>query len=554
MKLLNDAGQAFTRAKQAMQERVFENPATPLSDPASWLLKMFGGPTESGVSVTEESAMRMSTVGACISLVSETVAQLPLNMYERKSDKEKAIVREHPIHYLLHNQPNDLMTSFSWRESMQSHAMGWGNNYSVIARAGDRPVALMPLLPDRTRPTLSNGRLKYETILPDGTLAHFDMRDMLHVPAFSSNGLVGVSPVRKYAETIGLAMAAQNFGARFYANGTHLGGVLTTDQVVDPDEAKAAGQRFKESFSGSDNSHKVAVLGNGLKLEKIGIAPNDAQFLETRKFQRTEICGIYKVPPHMVGDLDKSAFSNITEQSIQYVRYAVVPWLTRWEQELNRKLFPDPSDRMRFYVKFELAALLRGTPKERAEFYHYGIHDGWLNRNKARDFEDLNPEEGLDEYLVPLNMTGSDGLIVDDDGSQDNGTADDRSLAPRRTVAARTALTDVQIFAPLIERFAAQLVNADEKVALRGASNDTLDASIARWSVDCCAFAERHLEPLQKTMSAAGLPASGLVAAVVDYVQPRRTITSEGAEALPVIKVSDIEQVIYKWVSENHES
>lgn len=498
-----------------------------LAAPTSWLVDMLGGGrSKSGVTVNEQTAMRMTTVWACITLVSETVAQLPLNLYERKGDK-KQIARNHPVYYLLTKQPNPFMTSFQFRETKQAHAMGWGNACSVIVRKNGKPIALLPLMPNVTRVDNQGGKLRYVSQLPSGEMAIFEPEDILHIPAMAFDGIRGISPIRQHAESIGLALAAQEFGARFYADGAHMGGILTSDKKIDPADAKAAGKRFRKAYSGLDKSHSVAVLGEGLKFERTGIPPVEAQFLDTRKFQRSEVASIYKIPPHMIGDLEKSSFNNITEQSIQYVRYAVAPWLRRWEEELNRKFFPSPSDRLRYYFKFELDALLRGTPEERSAFYKDGINDGWLSRNEVRGKEDMNPEPGLDNFLVPMNM---------------------EQLGEKKKGKTERSKPDVSVFQPLIRRFAEQLQNADEKACLRGAKQGNTEKAVNTWRSGISEFVSRHLDAAAATMEGAGVNANGLTAAVAVHIEEMRTIGDAGVEALPAVSADAVEKFMMNWL------
>lgn len=495
-----------------------------LSNPAGWFTEMFSTRTRSGLAVNEKAAMRMTTVWSCITLVSETVAQLPINLYERDGNKKTA-VHLHPAGYLLKHQPNPWQTSFQFRETSHARTMGWGNSYSLIVRRKGRPIALIPLLPAQTNPLRKGSVLQYQTVLPDGEVALFDAQDILHIPALSFDGIEGISPLRNHAESIGLALAAQEFGARFYGNGANLSAVITSDKKIEPDVAKTIGDRFKQAFSGLSNSHDVAVLGSGTKFERTGIPQADAQYLETRKFQRSEIASIYKIPPHMIGDLEKSSFNNITEMSIQYVRYAVAPWLRRWEDELNRKFFPNPEDRLRFYFKFELDALLRGTPKERSEFYKAGITDGWINRNEVRDKEDMDPVDGLDSFLVPMNM--------EKQGENKKG---------------KVERVGFEVFRPLIGRFAEQLANADTKACTRGETIGDIESSVRSWRDSVGDFVVRHLSPSAETMEGCGVDVGGLVAAVAAHHESIREFGDEGVENLPVVTAGSVERFIFDWL------
>ena len=375
--------------------------------PDSWIM----GPASAGINVNQWNAMQLSAVYACIRVLSETVAQLPLNVH-RRTKIGSELANEHPLHNLLHNEPNAWMTSFVWREISQGHLCSWGNAYSYIERnKKGEPLSLFPLLPDRTCPVIEQGRLFYTTTINE-QLLKLRASDVLHIPALGFDGVMGLSPISLHREAIGLGMAAQTFGARFFGSGATLAGILKhpgklkrkAENPDDPSPVDRLRRQFSDLFAGLNNSHKVAVLEEGMNFERIGVPPNDAQFLETRKFQITEIARVFNVPSHMINDLDHATFNNISELSIGFLRYTMTPWLVRWEQEINRKLFITPQDKQRYFVKFSVGGLLRGTSKERAESYKMGIEGGWLSRNEVRKLEDLNPVQGLDQYLVPLNM------------------------------------------------------------------------------------------------------------------------------------------------------
>ena len=365
-------------------------------------------PNDSGVQVNQHTALQMSAVYACIRLLSETLAQLPLNIRRRTSDGSE-LATNHPLFNILHNTPNPWMTSFSWRNSVMSHCVGWGNGYSYIIRNQlGEPRALLPLLPDRTYPEIIDNQLTYQTQINEIPLDALP-EDILHVPALGFDGLVGISPIVLHRESVGLALSAQKFGAKLFGSGSLVAGVLKhpgklkrrAEKPDDPSPVERLRKQWKDLYSGLENAHNVAVLEEGMEFQKIGINPEDAQFLQTRKFQIAEIGRIYNVPSHMINDLEKATFNNISELYLGFLRYTMTPWIVRWEQELNRKLFPGSNT---YYVKFNLQGLLRGTLTERKDYYKTAIEYGWLSRNEVRELEDLNRVDGLDEYLQPLNM------------------------------------------------------------------------------------------------------------------------------------------------------
>ena len=305
----------------------------------------FMGGTTSGKRVNERSAMQMTAVYSCVRILSEAVASLPLHFYkyDENGSKKKAI--EHPLYFLLHDEPNPEMTSFVFRETLMTHLLLWGNAYAQIIRNGKGEIiALYPLMPDRmTVNRDEKGKLYYEYLtstddvpINKETTVRLSETDVLHIPGLGFDGLVGYSPIAMAKNAIGLAIAAEEYGSKFYANGAAPSGVLEHPGTLkDPTKVR---ESWTETFGGSQNSHKVAVLEEGMKYTPISISPNEAQFLETRKFQINEIARIFRVPPHMVGDLEKSSFSNIEQQSLEFVKYTLDPWVSRWEQTLIRSL------------------------------------------------------------------------------------------------------------------------------------------------------------------------------------------------------------------------
>lgn len=373
----------------------------------------FMGGSTAGKNVNERSAMQMTAVYACVRILSEAIAGLPLHMYRYKDEggKEKAI--GHTLYHLLHDEPNPEMTSFVFRETLMTHLLLWGNAYAQIIRNGKGEViALYPLMPNRMEVNRdSNGMLYYvyqkssdDAPTLEGSSVILSPSEVLHVPGLGFDGLVGYSPIAMAKNAIGLSMAAEEYGAKFYANGAAPSGVLEHPGVL-KDPAKVR-DSWNAAFGGSSNSHKVAVLEEGLKYTPISISPNEAQFLETRKFQIDEIARIFRVPPHMVGDLEKSSFSNIEQQSLEFVKYTLDPWVVRWEQSLSRALLSE-TEKKSYFFKFNLEGLLRGDYQSRMQGYSIGIQNGFMCPNDVRELEnlDLIPDElGGNKYMVNGNM------------------------------------------------------------------------------------------------------------------------------------------------------
>lgn len=373
----------------------------------------FMGGSTAGKAVNERSAMQMTAVYACVRILSEAIAGLPLHLYEYGCDgsKEKAV--GHPLYFLLHDEPNKEMTSFVFRETLMTHLLLWGNAYAQVIRNGKGEViALYPLMPNRMEVNRTDkGQLYYQYTTSsddaptvEGSTAVLMPEDVLHIPGLGFDGLVGYSPIAMAKNAIGLAIATEEYGAKFFANGAAPSGVLEHPGTIkDPQRVRDA---WMSQFSGSRNAGKVAVLEEGMKYTPISISPEQAQFLETRKFQINEIARIFRVPPHMVGDLEKSSFSNIEQQSLEFVKYTLDPWVIRWEQSLQRTLLSS-EEKKRYYFKFNLEGLLRGDYASRMTGYATARQNGWMSANDIRELENLDripAELGGDLYLINGNM------------------------------------------------------------------------------------------------------------------------------------------------------
>lgn len=366
---------------------------------------LFGG-TTSGKAVNERTAMQTSAVYACVRILAESVAGLPLHVYERTANGSKSTKPSHPLYQLLHDEPNREMTSFVFRETLMSHLLLWGNAYAQIIRDGRGfPIALYPLLPDRMAVDRNeSGELVY-TYQSDKGQVKLRRENILHIPGLGFDGLIGYSPIAMAKNAVGLALATEDYGATFFANGANPGGVLEHPGVIKPEQADRLRESWQSQFGGA-NAHKVAVLEEGLKFHQMSIPPEQAQFLETRKFQINEIARIFRVPPHMVGDLEKSSFSNIEQQSLEFVKYTLDPWVVRWEQSLQQALIL-PSEKATIFIKFNLDGLLRGDYQSRMQGYSTGIQNGFMSVNDVRGLEDMNlltAEEGGDLHFVNGNM------------------------------------------------------------------------------------------------------------------------------------------------------
>ena len=398
----------------------------------------FMGGTTSGKPVNERSAMQMTAVYSCVRILAEAVAGLPLHLY-RYTDtggKEKAV--DHPLYLLLHDEPNPEMSSFVFRETLMTHLLLWGNAYAQIIRNGKGEVlALYPLMPNKMSVDRDeNGQLYYtyqrsneEAPTMEGASVKLKPTDVLHIPGLGFDGLVGYSPIAMAKNAIGMAIACEEFGAKFFANGAAPSGVLEHPGTIkDPARVRDA---WQSQFGGSSNSGKVAVLEEGMKYTPISISPEQAQFLETRKFQINEIARIFRVPPHMVGDLEKSSFSNIEQQSLEFVKYTLDPWIIRWEQSMARVLL-SLDEKKEFFIKFNLEGLLRGDYQSRMNGYSIARQNGWMSANDIRELENLDripTEQGGDLYLINGSMLplGSAGAYADINPTETEETNEDPS-------------------------------------------------------------------------------------------------------------------------------
>lgn len=392
---------------------LFHSRDKPKNRTAGSAYTFYTGRTTSGKAVTQRSAMQMTAVYSCVRILSEAIASLPLHLYRCTNSGGKEKATDSPLYFLLHDEPNPEMTSFVFRETLMTHLLLWGNAYAQIIRNGKGEVtALYPLMPDRmTVDRDENGRLYYEFMVSTDdapinkkSTVRLPPYDVLHIPGLGFDGLVGYSPIAMAKNAIGMSIACEEYGAKFFANGAAPSGVLEHPGTIkDPSRVR---ESWNQTFGGSSNAHKVAVLEEGMKYTPISISPEQAQFLETRKFQIDEIARIFRVPPHMVGDLEKSSFSNIEQQSLEFVKYTLDPWVSRWEQNLVRSLLTT-DEKKKYFIKFNVDGLLRGDYQSRMNGYATARQNGWMSANDIRELENLDrisAEEGGDLYLINGNM------------------------------------------------------------------------------------------------------------------------------------------------------
>jgi len=389
-----------------------------LKDPAKWLVDWFGGATSAaGITVTADSARRIAAVWAAVKIISESVASLPCFVYKRRPDgKGKDKQLNNPLHRLLHNQPNPWQTSFEWRDMMQGHLCLRGNAYSEILYDGRGGIrALIPRHPDRMRvydisnEAIGEQPLVYEYQPAVGPARFLFADEVLHLKGMSDDGLVGLSPIHEFRETLGLAIGTESYAARFFGNNANPGGVLTHPKTLSAPAIERLRSQWGQRHQGVESAHQFTILEEGMTWTAVGINPKDSQLIDSRKFSVTEIARIFRVPPHMIADLDRATFSNIEQQSIEFVVHSLRPWLVRWEQRLAAALLTPREQADGLLIEFNVDGLLRGDIKSRYDAYAVGRQWGWLSPNDVRGLENMNPRDdgSGDAYHEPLNMQSS---------------------------------------------------------------------------------------------------------------------------------------------------
>jgi len=436
-----------------------ENPSTSLSDPANWLFNAFGAqPTTANIVVTERNATQITAFWSAVNTISDTLAELPIKLIQNLDDGSQAAVRGHPALQRIKMSPNSFMSAVVLRSTVQAHVLTWGNGYIWIRRnAMQEPMELWPLQPSDTRPIVkADGTLVFQTRFRFDNVSlspqqEIPASEVLHFPALSRNGIIGMSIIGEQREMLGATLAAQRFGSRFFANGAHAGGLLSfPGKINDPDKIR----RQIEKKTGGENAHRLLVLDGDAKYQQFAVPPEDAQFLQTREFEVDEIGRMFRLPLHFLNKMGQATFNNLEMMGTHFVQFTMMPWIVRWEQELTRKLLTPDEIADGLVFKFNVAALIRGDIKTRSEVHAKGIQNGWVTRNEVRAFEDMNPLEGLDDPLVPLNLkvvgeepaqTDGNGGNGDTDGDgdaendSDNENGDERMFLLAKTAAERCA-------------------------------------------------------------------------------------------------------------------
>jgi len=369
-----------------------------LSDPTQALIQAFGNNAVGGVTVNVSTAITLSAVWRAINVISSTLAGLPLKHYQFK-DGGREVLRTSTASRLL-KKPNEMMTGYMFRETLTALAVGYGNGYAYLKRdESGVAVEAVPVHPSECMPIKYQNKIYYK-ILIDGEYKTVGSEYMLHIPGLSFNGLVGFGVVTVARESLGGALATQKFGNKFYENGANIGGVLETPGELSEPAYKRLKESWNEKHHGVDNAGSTAILEGGTKFTKIGIAPEEAQFLQTRQFQVTEVARWFGVPPHMLFDLERSTNNNIEQQAMEFVTYTLLPWANRWEEELSRKLVKSNAQDSE-YIEHEFNGLLRGDSKSRAEYYKGLFGVASITPNQIAELENLpkDPLNGDTHYV-----------------------------------------------------------------------------------------------------------------------------------------------------------
>lgn len=398
----------FTRLYNASQVLIrgsFENPRTSFSSAIDALFD--GSRTASGIRINENTSMQIPAVYGAVRVLSDAVSSLPLGVFE-KTDSGAKQLDAHPVNKLLAFAPNRLQTSTYWRETKMGHTLLWGNGYSFIDRGkiDGTPIALLPIMPNRVEPELQTDGVTLIYRVDSTTL--FDSSEIIHLPAFGFDGLKGKSPIQWHKENIGLAAAQQQFGANFFGNAATPNGVLEHPGKLGEPALENVRKSWQKNNGGVGNTGKTVILEEGMKYAPISIPPDQAQYLESRRFSVEDIARIFNIPQHKLGGMEAATFSNITQQDLDFVKYSVRPWLVKFEDELERKLLTEQEREAGMFIKFDMSELLRADPITRANVNRAMLERGALSANEWRADEGRNAIDGGDEFVILSNLQDAD--------------------------------------------------------------------------------------------------------------------------------------------------
>ena len=373
-----------------------------LDSPEKLLAFLQGGGSGAGVSVNATKAMQYAAYASCVRVIAESIGMLPLFLYEQRGNsREKA--KNEKLYSLLNVAPNDYMTARQFWTMAGALLAGRGNFYAYKNRVGGEVAELLPLPAGTVKPKLRADWTKvYEGTL-NGRPVVWNDDEVMHIHVFTMDGVSGMDPISYMREVLGEGIASDQQASKQFTNGAKLSGVLSTDGTLSDDAYNRIRASWNETYGGASNAYKVAILEAGLNFNPIAMTNEQAQFIDLRKYKRSEVAGLFRVPPHKIGDLEHATFSNIEHQAQEFVTDCLMPYLTAIEAGIRTSLIP-AKDRVSHFAKFNLSALLRGDMAARAAFYHSLMQDGAISPNQIREFEDWNPREGGDIYLTPMNM------------------------------------------------------------------------------------------------------------------------------------------------------
>ena len=472
--------------------------------PSYWVQKLFGatGNTAAGVNVNEQSALSSTAIWRAVSLVSQTIGALPLHMYERDGNRAKNKAINHQLYKTMHDEPNPEQTAMEFREMLQAHALTWGRAHAEIQVDSRGKIRLWPITPDRVEPMRTKDRdsLVYRVHLPDG--GH---RILLADEIFTLKGLgYGLNStynvIQLFRESIGLTLAAEEFGARFFGNGATMGGILEHPGKLNEESFKHLKESMDERHKGLSNAHRLLILEEGMKYQEIAVPPDKAQYIETRRYQINDVARIIGVPPHKLAEMSQATFSNIEHQTIEFVQDTINPWCVRWEQGLSRQLLSD-TEKQKYFFKHNLSGLMRGDFKTRMEGYSIGRQNGWLSANDIREMEDMNPVNNGDIYLIPLNMVSADQAaatpILAEPEDEPEPT---RSLREKRSNAASRMRLN-EIYKPLIRNAVEEIIKRERADILREAEKVFKNRDYFAFNEKLMNFYEDHKEFMSKKIT-----------------------------------------------------
>jgi len=387
-------------------------------NPAQWLIDwVWGGPkSAAGVRVNLKSMLSIAAVKQAVTIISGDVAKLPLHVFRNLPEGGRDRTKDHPAWYLLRRKPSTDLTAYPFKQTITAHALLHGNGYAFIARdRRNRPVDLVPMCPRATYPVRMDRRLWYITQV-DGEDVRLSPSEVFHLRGLGSDGVMGYAVIDLAKESMGLTLAAQKFGSKFFGNDNTPGGLLEAPGKLTEQKADELRRRWDKMHS-ADNAHRLAIVEAGYKFTSISVPPEQAQFLETRKFQRTEVASWFNIPSHKLGDDSKTSRNSLAEENQSYLESTLEHWLCSWEEEAWDKLLTEKEKRSdEVFIEFQRLALLRADAGTRSNFYHNALLDGWMNRDEVRDRENLNPiPDGQGKrYYTPLNMDAGDDTLVED--------------------------------------------------------------------------------------------------------------------------------------------